>query len=230
VARITTVLWRTPPPTSVDEELAVYDDGSAWLAVRASRDGLPTIGSWSTDTADDDRAVFAAAGEGPLLVDLLHPADTGPLGAVAERVAAAARDSAIATATFHAGVTGAGAGVSLLVVAAGSRPVRFDLDPASCSVHVGHDGSTLAWYEVLPFGTGFVTPDAAGLGGVGRVAEVAPGSYGAIALDVPTLAAKPDGATEVAIQIAGWLHDALPDHPMPEPFAVRTAAVPFPAS
>lgn len=229
MARITTVLWRTPPPTSVDEELVVYDDGSAWLAVRGARDGQPTIGSWSTDIAADDRAVFAAAGEGPLLIDLLHPADTGRVGDVAERVATAARASAVATATFHAGVAGPRGGVSLLVVAAGARTVRFEIDPASCSVHVGHDGGTLAWYEVPSVETGFVTPDAEGLGGVGRVAEVAPGAYGAIALDVPALAATPDAATEVAIQVAGWLHDGLPDHRMPEPFAVRTAAVPFPA-
>ena len=230
MARIATVLWRTPPPTSVDEELALYDDGTAWLAVRRSRDGQPTIGSWSTDLTAEDRHAFAAARADPLVVDLLHPDDTGPLGEVAERVAATARGCAVATATFHAGVAAGGETVSLLVVAAGSRPVRFDLDPGSCSVHVGHDGSTLAWYEVPTVGTGFVTPDAEGLGGVGRAAEVAPGAYGAIALDVPALAAKPDGATEVAIQLAGWVHDGLPDHPMPEPFAVRTAAVPFPAT
>jgi len=230
VVRIATVLWRTPPPTSVDEELAAYEDGTAWLAVRRSRDGEPTIGTWSTTTTADDVAVLAAAGADPLVVDLLHPTVTGDPGELAERLAAAARRTAVATATFHAGVAGSGGTVSLLVVAAGARAVRFEIDPASCSVHVGHDGATLAWYEVPSVETGFVTPDAEGLGGVSRVAEVAPGAYGAIALDVPALAAKPDAATEVAVQVGGWLHDGLPDHPMPEPFSVRTAAVAFPAT
>ena len=35
VARIR---WQSPPPTSVDEELVVYDDGAAFLVVRSARD------------------------------------------------------------------------------------------------------------------------------------------------------------------------------------------------
>ena len=42
--RLSTVRWHSPPPTSVDEELALYDDGTAWLTVRRSRDGEPVTG------------------------------------------------------------------------------------------------------------------------------------------------------------------------------------------
>jgi hypothetical protein len=212
--RLSTVRWHSPPPTSVDEELALYDDGTAWLAVRRSRDGEPVIGTWSTTPAADDHAALAAA---DLDIDLLAPSgDTRT--AIADRVAKAALAAPVATAAFHTGVT-ADRRVSVLVVAAGTRPVRFEADPDAFRVHL----EPVTWREVPRPESGFVTPSAEGLGGIARIAEVEPGVYGAIALT--TL--DDTSATEVSVQLAGWLLGGLPDHPMPEPFEVRTAGVPI---
>jgi hypothetical protein len=214
--RLVTVHWRTPAPTSVDEELAAYDDGTVWLAVRSSRDSEPSIGTWSVTPSPDDHAALVAAGD--LEVDLLHPEI---LPEVVDRLRAAARTTPVATARFIA-APGGGDGVTLAAVAVGSRPVRFELDPDSLTVHLEQDGATLAWHEAARPATGFVTPDATGLGGVGRRAEIPPGSFGAI----PLRAAGIEGAPgdEVAVQLGGWLAEGLPDQPMPLPFRARTAA------
>lgn len=208
--RLSTVRWHSPPPTSVDEELALYDDGTAWLTVRRSRDGEPVVGTWSTTPSPEDHAALTGS---DLDIDLLGPS-TDPRMAIADRVAEAA--APVATAEFHAAVTDGR--VAVLVVAAGTRPVRFEADPDSFRVHL----EPAAWREVPRPESGFVTPSADGLGGIARVAEVEPGIYGAIALT--TLDDAP--ATEVSVQLGGWLLDGLPDHPMSEPFEVRTAGVP----
>jgi hypothetical protein len=213
--RLASVSWRSPPPTSVDEELAAYDDGSVWLVVRGSRAGAPTIGTWSTTPAADDHAALVAAGN--VVVDLLHPQVVPD---IVERLRTAALATPVATAQFLAGWVGGT--VSLAVVGAGTRPVQFELAPDTVTVHVEQDGATLAWFEAAPPITGFVTADAVGLGGLGRRAEVDPGAFGAIVLDVPGMEAVT--GSEVAVQASGSLAEGLPDDEMPRPFTVRTAA------
>jgi hypothetical protein len=214
--RLATVHWQSPPPTSVDEELAAYDDGSVWLVVRSSRDGTPTIGTWSTVPTAEDHAALVAVGD--VVVDLLH-AQAVP--EVAERLRTAALAGPVATAQFLA-ARGVGESVTLAAMGGGTRPVEFELDPGSLTVHVEKDGAELAWFEPSPPATGFITPSAEGLGGLGRRAVIAPGAAGALVLEVPQLAqADGDG---VAVSASGWLAEGLPDEPMPARFRVRTSA------
>jgi hypothetical protein len=72
--------------------------------------------------------------------------------------------------------------------------------------------------------TGFVTATAEGIGGLGTRARLTTEAPAGIAFEVPDV----DGATTLAIEVAGTLADALPDEPMPEPFSVRTPEVPIP--
>jgi hypothetical protein len=213
--RLASVSWRSPPPTSVDEELAVYDDGTVWLVVRCSRDGAATIGTWSTTPDADDHATLVATGN--VVVDLLH-AQAVP--EVAERLRSAALVTPVATSRFLAGWVGGT--VTLGAVGGGTRPVQFELDPATLTVHVEKDGATVAWFEAAPPVTGFVTPEASGLGGLGRRAEIAPGAFGAMSLEVPGISTV--AGSEVAVQASGWLALGLPDQELPLPFRVRTAA------
>jgi hypothetical protein len=216
--RLATVRWQSPPPTAVDEELVGYDDGTAWLVVRCSRDGSATVGTWSTTPSAEEHAALVAAGD--VVVDLLH-AQAVP--EVAERLRTAALEAPVATARFLA-AGGAEGTVTLAAVAAGTRPVQFELDPDGVTVHVERDGATVAWFEAARPATGFVTPDAGGLGGVGRRAVIDPGAFGAIALEVPGMATADGG--EVAVQLSGWLAEGLPDQEPPLPFRVRTPAGP----
>jgi hypothetical protein len=212
--RLATVRWQSPPPTSVDEELAAYDDGSVWLVVRSSRAGTPTIGTWSTVPTVEDHAALVAGGD--VVIDLLR-AQAVP--EVAERLRTAALTGAVAIAQFLA-ARGVGESVTLAVMGGGTRSVEFELDPSSLVVHVEKDGADLAWFEAPAPATGFITPSADGLGGLGRRAVIAPDAAGALVLEVPQLAqADGDG---VAVSAAGWLAEGLPDEPMPARFRVRT--------
>jgi hypothetical protein len=213
--RMVTVRWESPPPTSVDEELAAYDDGTVWLVVRGSRDGAATIGTWSTTPTKKDHAALVAAGD--TVVDLRRP---GGAGEIAEQLRATALADPVATALFVA-ARGPGRSVTLAAIGGGTRPVQFELQPDSLTVHVEVDGATRAWFEVPPPVTGFVTPDAVGLGGLARRAEIPPGTVGAILLDLEGLEVDP--AAKVAVALTGWLAEGLPDQEMPQPFRVRTA-------
>jgi hypothetical protein len=212
--RVGSVRWRSPPPTSVDEELASYDDGSVWLVVRCSRDGSPAIGTWSITPSESDFAALRAVGD--VVVELLEPRGAPE---IAETLRAAALTIPVATARF---VAQAGVGeVTLAALGAGTRPVEFELDPSTITVHVEKDGATVAWFEARPPATGFITPDAAGLGGLGRRAQIPPGALGALCVEVPGMAT----AETVTVGLSGWLAEGLPDQPMPTPFAVRAAPV-----
>ena len=213
--RLATVCWQSPPPTAVDEELAAYDDGTVWLVVRCSREGTATIGSWSSTSTTEAHAALVAAGD--VVVDLLHD---DPVPEVVEEARTATLTAPAATAQFLAS-SAAGESVTLAVVGAGTRPVLFELEADTVTVHVEGDGATLAWFEANPPVTGFVTADAVGLGGLGRRAEIVPGAVGAIALEVPGIAAVTGSG--VAVQLSGWLADGLPDQDLPRPFRVRTA-------
>jgi hypothetical protein len=215
---IARIRWQSAAPTSVDEELVVYDDGTAFLVVRSARDGGPAIGTWTAAIRAEDRAVLDGQRRE---VDLRHPA-VDPVLAAADRVAAEARKTPVATATFHAGAV-PGGGVALLAVGGGTGPAEFELEPDSVVVHLENDGTELGWHQMDRLGTGFVSPEPEGLGGVGRPAEIGPGAYGVIALNGPPL--EQTGA--VAVEVAGYLRDALPEDPSYERFRVRTAPVPF---
>jgi hypothetical protein len=214
--RLVTVRWESPPPTSVDEELAAYDDGTVWLVVRGSRAGTATIGTWSTTPTGEQHAALVASGD--ISVDLRHPVEGNE---TAELLRAAALAEPVATARFLA-ARGEGRSVTLAAIGGGTRPVQLELQPGSVTVHVEVDGATQAWFEASPPETGFVTPDAVGLGGLGRRAEIPPGTLGAILLDVPGIEAV--GGDGVAVALSGWLAESLPDQELPIPFRVRTTS------
>lgn len=231
--RLATFAWRSPPPSSVDETLAVFDDGSAWLVVRRPRAVTGPIGTYVTKPGTEDLGLLVAAGPGPVAFDVLAPpagAAAAALLAVAERVASAARASPRAIATFHAGplaaVTAGTLSMSLLVVGGGRKAVVLELEPADSTVHFSEAGVPIAWFPMPELGSGFVTPDGDGLGGLRRPATVRPDDYGATAFDIPA----PGNATTVSIQVAGWLAEALPDERTPEPFGVRTDEAPIPGA
>ena len=156
-------------------------------------------------------------------VDLL---DRHPIHSLAseQRVVAAAREHPVATATFHVGSwPGRGGGTAggrrwprPGGVRAGRRLGGRASDPG------GHRGRLAS---VGRLQTGFVSPEPAGLGGVGRPAEIAPGAYGAIAL--PTPAETGTEADAVALEVAGYLRDGLPEGAVYRRFTVRTADVPL---
>jgi hypothetical protein len=213
--RLVTVRWESPPPTSVDEELGAYDDGTVWLVIRGSRNRAATIGTWSTTPTAEEHAALVAAGD--ISVDLRHPVEGVE---TAELLRTAALAEPVATVRFLA-ARGEGRSVTLGAIGGGTRPVQFELQPGSVTVHVEVDGATQAWFEASPPDTGFVTPDAVGLGGLGRRAAIPPGTLGAILLDVPGIeTVAGDGVT---VALSGWLAEGLPDQELPIPFRVRTA-------
>jgi len=226
VERVATFVWRTPPPTSVDEEMAVFDDGSARLVVRRPRLPSAAVGTYLGHPGDEDLRALSAAGPGPVTFDLRRAPDStaeAQLLEVANRVADVARQTALAVAEFYArplpSEDPSVLPTSLMVVASGTQPVEFELDPRMLAIHFAQAGQPVAWRELPEPAMGFMTPDAEGLGGLRSAAEVDPGRYGAILF---TVESHP-GATSVDIQVGGWLRNALPDHPMPEPFEVRTS-------
>ena len=103
MARVATFAWRTAPPTSVDEVLAVYDD-SAVLVIRRPRQAGATIGSYVARPNAEDRQVLIAAGPGPVTFDLLRPVPDAmtALMAAADRVATDSLATPRAIVTFHA--------------------------------------------------------------------------------------------------------------------------------
>ena len=229
--RLATFEWHSPPPTSVDERLAIYDDGSAWLVVRRPRSLSGGIGSFMTKPSAGDLKTLTSAGLAPLIFEVLsqpqEPA-MAALWATANRVATDARAKPQAIATFYAGapaaITGGKLSMALLVVGGGKKAVQFELEPSKCTVHFSAGGQPITWFPMPELGSGFVTPDAEGLGGLRMRAKVKPRVYGATAFDIPA----PGNATAVSIAVAGWLSEALPDERMPAPFFVRTddAAIP----
>lgn len=230
--RLATFSWTTPAPTSIDEELAVFDDGSAWLVVRGPRAATPAIGTYRCEPAPTDRDSLAAAGAGPVVFDLLEAspsADRVALMVVADRVAAAARDLPYAVATFYVQdlelVAPGSLALSLLVVGSGDRAVEFELDPDRSSLLFDQAGQTLSWSDLPGLPAGFTTPDAVELGGVHRRARIEPGEYAAIAIDVP----GPALATSVSARLAGWLSSALPDELHPGRFELLTGDAPLAA-
>lgn len=220
--RLATVCWSTPAPTSVNEELAVYDDGSAWLAVRVPRDGGNTIGTFTVRPTREQVAELAAVGT--IEVDLL--AAGLPVGAhVGDVLAGALRENPQAAVAFAAAARSDADGavqLGLYAVATGAAALPFEIEARCCAVHFLAHGREVGWTDLPELQTGFVTAEAIGLGGVGRPASIQPGNYGAIAVTVPMFA----GADEIQVQVAGRILLDLPDG-APTGFEVRTPPAPI---
>lgn len=224
--RVATVRWRTPAPTSVDEELVVYDDGSAWLVARRPATDPAAVGTFRCGVDEAERAVLAKASGAPIDIDLLHPPTEGPEAALAEaaaRIATLARTRPHAIARFHGqpvpGEAGGPLTVALAVVGEGTVDVVFELDAAASAVLFSADGAPLSWVELPELQTGFVTPTAEGLGGLRRRAAVSPGQMGALTVAVTA----PAGVGEAQVQVGGWLVETLPDDRERQRFEARTA-------
>lgn len=222
--RLATFLWRPVPPASIDEELSLYDDGSAWLAVRRPMTHTPTVGTYAFKP---ERAAFdelVKFGPGPVILEQLAPTEQRAAAVMdaARAVADGARAKPQATAAFYGRPMGAPVGgrlsIALQVVAAGERAVEFELDPGACAVHFSNFGQAAGSAKFPPLETGFVTPDAEGLGGLKRRAEIKPGDWGALVVTVDL----PITPTAVALQVAGWLYEGLPDDKMGGRFELRT--------
>ena len=210
--RLATVHWVSPPPTSVDEELVAYDDGTAWLVIRGPRDAASVIGTWCDTIDPADQAELVTIGD--RTIDLLRPGDGS---SAPDRIAAAVKTKPLATAQFLAALTGAGQ-VTLALLGGGTRPVHVELDPDAITVHLESAGVTTRWFPAAPPTTGFITPDASGLGGLHRRAVVPAGAFGAMVLEVP----GGIDSDEIAVQLSGWLTESLPDDATPASFRVRT--------
>lgn len=225
--RLVTFQWSTPPPTSVDEQVAVYDDASAWLVVRRPRELSAVVGTFRSDLDSETMKALTAYAPGPVAFDLRSTPQDPEAMALADRLAAEARTTPYAAAEFFSapigGIRDGKLSASLLVVGRGTHPTEFELDPASSAIHFLQDGQPVNWQEFPDLPMGFMTPDAEGLGGVRGPAHIEPGTFGAIAIE----ASAPTGATALSIQVAGWLRGALPDEPTPERFEVRTAESPI---
>jgi hypothetical protein len=230
MTRLATFVWRSPPPTSVDEALILEED-VARLVVRRPRRVTSAVGSYVGRPSDDDRAALLAAGPGPTTFDLWpsrsEPADLA-LMAIADRVAETCLLTPRAAVTFTVGVTDTAAdgtlGIALLATGAGTEPVVFDIDPTASVVHVLGPSGEITWMPMPRPATGFVTVDAVGVDGVGVAARLEPGIPVATTLQVPIV----PGATVIALEVAGWLSEGFPDEPMPARFAVRTADAAIP--
>jgi hypothetical protein len=218
--RVATVRWKTPAPTSIDEELALYDDGSAWLVVRRARSDRAAVGAYRTTASAEERRALEGT---DLTVDLLHPPADGGAVTAADAIAGRARSAPHAVARFHARAVPGAATLALAVVGEGEEPVAFELEPGGTTVHFLAGGDELSWQEFPALDAGFITPDAVGLGGVHGRATVAPGQFGVVTLAVDV----PADADAAALQVAGWLADALPDAPQPERFEARTDPSPL---
>lgn len=229
MARQATFVWTSPPPTSVDEVL-VIDGDEARLVIRRPRRAHATVGSYLMRPQAEDAAALVAAGPGPVTFHV-HPRDTDDavlaIRDVAERVADACLAAPRATVTFAAHVAGVVGGtltVALIAAAGGSDPVEFELSPAESVVHLSGRQGEITWLAMPRPVTGFVTGSAEGVGGLGVRARMREGEPAGTTFEVPDVS----GATTIAIEVAGWLSEALPDEPQPTPFAVRTPEAPIP--
>jgi hypothetical protein len=232
VKRVATFIFSSPPPAVVDEQLALYDDGTARLVVHRPRGGQPTIGTYSYKPDHADFAELSKQGTDPVTLDLLGPVpeEQRDLLALASRIAEEAREHAEATASFYGRPFGSRTdgllSISMAVVAAGKRAVEFELAPKSSAVLFSNQGQPAGWFDFPKLQLGFVTPDAEDLGGLLRSAKIKPGDWGALLVKLQA----PDSATEVSIQVAGRLYQGLPDEDTPGRFEVRTEAMPIEAA
>ena len=216
---IARIRWQSPPPTSVDEELAAYDDGTVWLVVRSPRDGTPSIGTW--------RSTLSRGGPGLIdgvrrEMDLSHPMPD-PLLIAIERMAAAVREHPVATATFSAAVVPPGGGLALLAVGGGLGPAAFELDRDAVVVHLMRSGTEIGWHRPERCRPGSCLPSRpASVASRGR-RRSRPARTGPSPCDRP----RARRSRRVALEVSGYLRDALPEGAAYRAFSVRTADVPL---
>jgi hypothetical protein len=239
--RRTAIVWHTTPPIVIDEQMVLYDEIAVLGVLAVFEDDttdqhprIATVGSYEAALSDIAPVPpeFAA---GDYEIDPYNSDDSPMLSDLAKRaqllrVELLAHPAAIVTfSAFSSGPGPDGAlGLALVAVGAGTRAVQFELDPTTCTVHF-FDSSSLpvSWHDLPELATGFVTPDAEGLGGVGRRAIIEPGSYGAIAF----ASFAPPEAVTVSIRVGGWIDMVFPDRTEPLRFQAHTAPVPVaPAS
>jgi hypothetical protein len=212
------------------DEVLVIEEELARLVIRRPRRVTSTVGSYAARPPDEDRARLVDAGPGPVTFELWPPhADPEELEirAIADRVAEACLASPRATVTFSATVTGVTAGtisVALIAMAEGPDQVEFELSPAESVVHLSGPQGEITWQAMPRPATGFVTAGAVGVGGLAARARIRQGEPAGTTFEVPDV----EGATTIAIEVCGTLSEALPDEPMPNPFAVRTSEAPIP--
>jgi hypothetical protein len=224
--RVATFTFTSPPPATVDEQLALYDDETVRLVVRQPRESSPTIGTYSYKPHVADFRELAKEGGDPVTLSLLGPVpeEQRDLVALASRIADEARKQPEATASFYGRpvgpITDGLLSISVQVVAAGKRPVEFELAPKSCAVLFTKDGESAGWFDFPKLELGFVTTDAEDLGGLLRQAKIKPGDWGALLVKLQ----KPAAATDVSVQVAGRLYNGLPDEDLGGQFEVRTEA------
>jgi hypothetical protein len=229
VERIARFSWVGSERVFVDEELVIYDDGSAWLVIRGPREQRGPIGTNRAELGAEDLAAVSEF-EGKEVV--FHLAADGPPSSsedpharqLAERIASLCREVPVSLAIFHVLPSGPPAAgklnIALVAIGGGERPAQFELQSTNCSVHFHAGREELGWRECPSFPTGFVTAEAVGLGGIGRPAGIEPGSHGVIAFSVETV----EGATSISMRVAGWLRAALPDAEEPARFSTYTDA------
>jgi hypothetical protein len=232
--------WSSDSPVPVDEQLVVNPDGSITLITLAPYDRFvvhasslvgelisATVGVYQltiSQVPDTLQKQFSKVPPGRYEFHL--ESDLDVVQSTAFELALVAKAHPAATVTFSTFCTGVepdgSAGLVLVAVGGGSRPLRFQVSPTDCTVHFYDDsGQALSWAEIGEFPSGFVTPDADGLGGVGRLATIEPGRYGAIAFSEDA----PPGTVAVGIRVCGFIVESLPDRPDPVQFQVQTRAV-----
>ena len=220
MAVLVTVVWRTPPPSVIDERLVVSDDGQARLEAIRPRVGRDLVGAFAGPvTAAEVDALTDAGPEISLDVTVEDPV-VAAVGVVAAEVADRLRETPLAAAAFFTRPYGepppGQVTLALGVIGRGSQPVEFELEVDECAVHFLAAGAPVSWVPLPHLPMGFMTPDAQGLGGVRGRAEVPPGVLGAISVELSV----PDGADQVSAQLVGLLH--LPGSSSPDEFEVRT--------
>jgi hypothetical protein len=212
------------------DEVLVIEGGTAQLVVRRPRRVSATVGSYRATPSVEDLDTLVAAGPGPVTFET-HRRDgdesTDAIRVVADRVAETCLASPRATVTFSAAITrgtGGTLSVALIAVAEGTEAVEFQLSPGDSVVHLSGPDGEITWHAMPRPATGFVSASAVGVGGLDARARMRQGEPAGTTFEI----AGVEGATTVAIEVAGTLSEALPDEPMPAPFAVRTPEAPIP--
>ena len=165
-----TIRWHTPPPTSIDERLVVGPDGRGRLFVFRPRLQRDRVGTYEDLVPTADLAALAAGGPSVDLDLVVPDPAVAAIGVVADRVAAAVRETPLAGARFAVHPLGALTGgtfdLALLVTGEGERPVEFEVLVEHCAVHWGDGTREVGWQPMPAQPIGFMTPDAEGLGGI----------------------------------------------------------------